>query len=134
MTIYENIASGILDGSFYQTKISTKNHQYVADESLDHGGTDTGPNPFELLASSLISCTAITLKMYADRKGWALGAIRVDVSIDYQRENSRTVFSRDISFSAALEDAQRNRLLQIANACPVHRILSSSIEVQSRLI
>jgi len=80
---------------------------------------------------SLASCTAITVRMYADRKQWPLEKIRVEVTSE--RMDKITIFIRHVYFEGALDDEQRNRLLQIANACPVHKALTNPIEIKTEL-
>jgi len=102
------------------------------DEPLDKGGKDLAPKPGELLAASLASCTAITLKMYIDRKAWEVGDIFVDVDIDRDDAITETSFTRSIKFGNADLDAdQLKRLMFIANACPVHKMLSNQIKIKT---
>jgi len=124
-----------LEGAPYTTRIVTRGLEVIADEPSDHGGQDTGQRPHELLLGALASCTAITLRMYADRKQWNTGIITVAVALD-RTQTGRSIESRihlDISFSGALEVEQRERLLQIAKSCPVHRTLESPIMLSSSL-
>ena len=124
-----------LEGAPYTTRIVTRGLEVIADEPSDHGGQDTGQRPHELLLGALASCTAITLRMYADRKQWNTGIITVAVALD-RTQTGRSIESRihlDISFSGALEAEQRERLLQIAKSCPVHRTLESPIMLSSSL-
>jgi putative redox protein len=103
----------------------------IADEPEELGGTDLGPAPGEFLMISLASCTAITLRMYADRKKWPLEKIRVEV--DFEKVDYKTIFKRELQLIGDLTDEQRARLLQIANACPVHKTLTNPIEIQTSL-
>lgn len=127
--------SAHLAGTAYTTEISTGGHRMVVDEPAEHGGRDEGPRPHELLLGALASCIAITLKMYAGRKEWDTGEIRVDVSM------ARLQTGRDIStnleievdFEKELSPEQRERLLQIARSCPVHRTLESPIHLTASL-
>ncbi len=116
----------------YATQLVVGRHHTVADEPVDLGGADTGPAPDELLLQALGSCTAITLRMYAERKQWPLQG--VEVTLDYaERGKERTVITRRVSLRGPLDADQRARLLQIANACPVHRILTGAVEVPTEL-
>lgn len=118
----------------YKTLISTRNHQIIADEPFDENGQDLGMKPTELLAGALASCTSITLRMYADRKNWYLENIHVEVSFVRDATTNTASFTRNISYTGNLEDAQRDRLLAIANACPVHKVLSGTIVIETALV
>jgi putative redox protein len=109
-------------------------HMLVVDEPLDVGGTDTGPRPTQLLAASLAGCTAITVEMYAERKGWEVGAIEVDVDIAYDGAVP-SIFSVALKLPRELSVAQRQRLLTIAAKCPVHKVLvgEATVMVSERL-
>jgi putative redox protein len=117
----------------FKTVLSARNHENIADEPEDLGGQDLGFTPDELLASALGSCTAITLKMYATRKGWPLSEAIVEVSFEREKGSSSTKINRQITLVGELDDEQRQRLLQIANACPVHKTLSNPIEIITSL-
>jgi putative redox protein len=116
----------------YRTEITTGGKTVIADEPEELGGTDLGPAPGEFLMIALASCTAITLRMYADRKQWPVDKISVEVN--FEKVDNKTIFSREISLEGALDDEQRKRLLQIANACPVHKTLINPIEIQTSLV
>jgi putative redox protein len=109
-------------------------HTLVVDEPPDRGGTDTGPRPTQLLAASLAGCTAITVEMYADRKGWDLGAIEVDVDVVYDGPIPST-YAVALKLPRELSDEQRRRLLRIAAKCPVHKVLvgEASVTVAERV-
>jgi putative redox protein len=102
-----------------------------ADEKLISGGQGRGPTPGDLLAASLATCTVITLKMYAARKGWANQAISSKVEVITDAGETR--FIRNIKLDDTLSFDQRERMLQIAEKCPVHKILSGSISIQTSL-
>ena len=108
-------------------EIAMGDHQVVADEPSDSGGTDEGPSPQELLAASLASCTAITIEMYANRKGWDIGDIAVDVDYEPAQRGSPTKFSMKVMLPKELPEEQRERLMQIAAKCPVHRTLEGEV-------
>lgn len=115
----------------YKTEIQTGNHNLIVDEPKHNGGKDLGPSPGDLLRSSLASCTAITLKMYANRKEWDTGEIEVEV--DLIQVQDEAYFKVDISFeNKNLSEEQLKRLDIIANKCPVHKLLQKGnrIEVQ----
>jgi uncharacterized OsmC-like protein/pimeloyl-ACP methyl ester carboxylesterase len=125
--------------SGYQTDITAGGHRLIADEPVDMGGTDTGPTPYDLLVAGLGACTAITLRMVADRKGWPLEAVTVFLS--HQKIHATDCEScttegglldqikRQIEISGPLDDDQRQRLMEIADRCPVHRSLHGDIKV-----
>ena len=116
----------------YATQLVIGQHHGVADEPVDIGGGDTGPAPDEIVLSALGACTAITLRMFADRKQWPLEG--VEVTLDYgERGKDKTVIQRTVHLRGPLDDAQRERLLQVATACPVHRILTGAVEVPTAL-
>jgi putative redox protein len=107
----------------YEHEIEIREHRLIVDEPEDSGGSDAGPRPTELLAASLASCTAITIEMYADRKGWDLGEIAVEVEFSPPFPDSPPGFEVKIQTPAELSDEQRERILVIAGKCPVHRTL-----------
>lgn len=129
------------DSSGLLQRISAGPHRLRADEPVDSGGTGAGPNPYELLLAALGACTGMTLRMYADRKQWPLQGLEVRLSHSKvsARRGSRgetqegTVdrIEREISFIGDLSAEQRERLLEIANSCPVHRTLTSQIQIHT---
>ena len=124
-----------LDGAPYTTRITTRGLSMLADEPLDKGGQNEGPGPHELLLGALASCTAITLRMYCDRKQWDVGAITVETTLQ-REQRGRDIESRihmDLRFGNALSQEQRERLAQIARSCPVHRTLESPIHLSSAI-
>jgi putative redox protein len=124
-------------------EISAGPHTYFADEPAGAGGDDSGPDPYELMLSALGACTSMTLLMYARRKKWPLEGVEVRVSHhrDYARDceecDERPMqidhIERLITLRGDLDDAQRDRLLEIAEKCPVHRTLTGTIEISDRL-
>jgi putative redox protein len=109
-------------------------HELIVDEPPDRGGTDTGPRPTQLLAASLAGCMAITVEMYADRKGWDVGPIEVGVEMVYDGPVPSS-FDVKVTLPGELDEEQRRRLLVIATHCPVHRVLAgaASVTVSERL-
>lgn len=118
----------------YATILETPGHTWTVDEPADVGGGDTGPRPGELLAASLASCTAITLRMYVSRKGWAVPEITVEVTSERDAEANRTLFQCRVSATGDLTAEQRARLLHIAKACPIHKMLTNPVEIQTQLV
>jgi putative redox protein len=105
----------------YKHTVSVRKHDLTVDEPESTGGGDEGPNPQEMLAVSLASCTAITIEMYAKRKGWEIGDLDVDVDYEPAQRGSPTKFKMVVHLPKELPDEQRERLMQIAAKCPVHR-------------
>jgi putative redox protein len=113
--------------------IRVRDHIVVADEPLDAGGDDTGPSPQELLAASLASCTAITMEMYAQRKGWDLGPVEVDCQYSPAERGCPTRFELVVRLPDGMDDEQVKRLMQIAAKCPVHRTLDGEVMFDERV-
>lgn len=119
----------------YQQEVIAGQHSLLADEPVDMGGSDAGPAPFDFLMAGLGACTSMTLRMYAERKGLALRNVRVElahakVEIDGV---ARDCIRRNITLDGDLTLEQRQRLLEIANKCPVHRALSQSFQLDCEL-
>jgi putative redox protein len=108
-------------------EVDIRKHRVTADEPEERGGNDSGPSPQELLAASLASCTAITIEMYANRKGWEIGDVVVDVDYEPAQRGSPTKFDMTVRLPKELPEDQRQRLLQIAARCPVHRTLEGEV-------
>lgn len=117
-----------LDGLAHEVEFDEGEHTLLADEPATAGGTDTGPRPTQLLAASLATCTAITVEMYADRKGWDLGPVEVGVDVSYEG-HVPSAFAVDLMLPPGLDDEQRRRLLKIAERCPVHRTLAGGAKI-----
>jgi putative redox protein len=115
-----------VDGRLEQS-VEVRGHTVTADEPRDNGGDDSGPSPQELLAASLASCTAITIEMYANRKGWDVGEIAVNVDYEPAQRGSPTRFRMDVELPKELPEDQRERLMQIGAKCPVHRALEGEV-------
>lgn len=119
-----------LDKSRFKTKVYSSGHLIYADEPTELGGTDEGMNPGALLLASLGSCTAITIRMYADRKEIPLESIKIDLAICKEEEMSKeTTISRQIKFFGPITSEQRERLLVIADKCPIHKLLTNPIRI-----
>ena len=117
----------------YKTEIESETNLIISDEPKSSGGQDLGFAPNELLASSLAACTAITLRMYANRKGWELTDVKVEVSFETDSLENKFKIVRDIQLLGNLDEDQQARLLIIANKCPIHKILTNPIEITTEL-
>ncbi len=116
------------EGFVHDVEIEGGAHHLVVDEPEVAGGTDAGPAPTRLVAAGLASCIAITMEMYAERKGWDLGEVGVDVNVAYEGFVP-TSFAASIDLPDEFSDEQRERLLVIARKCPVHKLLAGEAEV-----
>jgi len=126
----------------YRQSISVGKHRLIADESLDAGGNDAGANPYELLLAALGACTSMTVRMYADRKQWPLEDVHIELSYEgFSAEDCASCDGRvtmvetiemELSFSGDLSENQRQRLMEIAKRCPIHRTLGSPIQIRTR--
>jgi putative redox protein len=103
--------------------LTVREHRLLTDLRLESGGSDSGPRPEELLAAALAACTAMTVELYAARKGWEVGAVAVDVRFELAERGEPTRFAVALSLAAELSDEQVERLGVIAARCPVHRTL-----------
>lgn len=117
----------------YTTELSMSDHKLIADEPLDENGQDKGPKPTELLNAALASCTAITMKMYAQRKAWDLQEAIVEIDFVRDIKNNLTTFSKKIELIGNLDEEQRQRIYEIGAKCPVHRIIEGSVQIESEL-
>ena len=115
----------------YAVSILAGHHQLVADESVDRGGKDTGPSPSELACSALCACTAITLRMYAERKEWPLQAVHVSAHL--RQDGGRRMIARTVGLEGDLNDEQRARLADIAERTPVTLLLKEGATIATTL-
>jgi len=125
-------------------RIDVRGHQLMADEPKDQGGNDAGPNPYELLLSALGSCTAITVRMYAQRKGWPLESI--EVALQHERIHAEDCaecdtnqgfldkITKSSSLRGPLDAEQRQRLMDVSERCPVQKTLQHEVHIESRFI
>lgn len=125
----------VSDAAPYLVHLNARAHAWLADEPIADGGADRGPTPHELLLSALGACTAVTLRMYAARKGWVLEAVQVELQFnpDGVPAAGGNDIRRRITVRGALSAEQRERLLQIANACPIHKVLSGDVRIATSL-
>jgi putative redox protein len=121
------------DGTTLRHSVQVRDHQLTVDEMLGQGGEDTGPDPQELLAVSLASCTAITIEMYAARKGWEIGHVEVAVEYTPAERGCPTKFELVIRLPDDLPEEHAERLRVIAAKCPVHRTLDGEVMFQERV-
>lgn len=130
-------------GAGYRVEVTAGSHTLVADEPVSVGGTDEGPTPYDLVLAALGACTAMTLRMYADRKQWPLESVVVRLhhsrshAKDEEQCENRPVrldhVERTLELTGALSDEQRARLAEIAERCPVHRTLDAGVRISTRL-
>jgi putative redox protein len=113
--------------------VKVRKHQVTADEPEDQGGDDLGPSPQELLAASLASCTAITMEMYAKRKGWNVDGLAVDVDYTPAERGCMTRFELVMKMPAHLSEEQIQKLQTIAAKCPIHRTLEGEVAFDERV-
>ena len=124
-----------LGSTGFKSTVTIGNHALIADEPESVGGTDMGPSPYELLASGLGACTVMTIRMFANIKKWDLKGVTVDVT--HRKEEAEDgkskvdVFSREIKFIGDFDEKQHERMLIIADKCPVHKTLSASSKIET---
>ena len=141
-----DVRSVIVRGSAagFAQEIHTGPHRFYADEPVSAGGTDTGASPYDLLLAALGACTSMTVAMYARRKAWPLEEVTVhlrhskihaaDCAECETKEGLLDRIERDIHFAGPLTEEQRSKLIEIANKCPVHRTLTSEIDIKTRAV
>src|SRR5215831_18084967 len=121
------------EGNGLRHSVSVRDHHFTVDEPLETGGDDGGPDPQELLAVSLASCTAITMEMYAARKGWEIGHVEVEVQYSPAERGCPTRFEIVLRLPDDLPEDQIERLQVIAAKCPVHRTLDGEVMFAERV-
>lgn len=113
-----------------QTFVTAGPSTLVADVTVAQGGLGLGPDPHQLVAAALAACTSMTLRLYANRKGWSITAMHVEVSSHYDADKTPPErFDREITIEGDLTDEQRERLFEIADRCPIHRLLTSGARI-----
>ncbi len=127
-------ANAVNNGAAYATNLEVANHKAIADEPQSAGGEDTAPSPFDYLCMSLASCKAITLRMYVKRKKWDIQNIKVKVSLErIEAEGNVThTFYAEISGDETISAEQKERLIYIAKACPISKLLSKQNNVVTK--
>jgi len=126
------VKSSIKEAHYIVTLTSASGNTITADEPQALGGMDLGFSPEELLVSALAACTSATLRMYADRKGWDLRELKTEISLEKDAEGKKTFINRKIELLGNLDEAQKTRMMVIAEKCPVHKILTNPIEIISK--
>ena len=124
---------GSIGEQLYTTELSMRGHRLIADEPAEENGRDLGPKPTELLNAALSACTAITMKMYAARKGWDLQEAIVEIDFVRDIKNNLTSFTKKIELTGNLNEEQKKRIFEIGSKCPVHRIIEGSVQIESEL-
>lgn len=139
-----HVAASLNDVEKFTTNLKLGNHYLVADEPTSFGGNNFGPSPYEFVSAGLASCTAMTIQMYARRKKWDVQNVKV--SIDYGKDHAIDcenceddsskidTFNRTIELEGDLDDKQRQRLLQVADKCPVHKTLETKTQIITKLV
>ncbi|MCR4030054.1 MULTISPECIES: OsmC family protein [Flavobacterium] len=124
-----------IDTRKYRTEITSKSGNIlISDEPQEIGGKNLGFSPFELLASSLASCTLITLRMYIDRKAWDVSELSIWVDFEKNEEHTVSLFSTKILITGNVDATQKERILKIAHSCPVHKTLKNTIKIETSLV
>jgi len=122
----------VSDGSRFGQAVTIRQFQLTADEPPAVGGDDAGPTPMEYILAGLGSCKAITLQMYAERKGWPLEQVAVELS--YEAHQGEYLIEAQLTLHGDLDEAQRQRLREISDRCPVHKMLTASVQIQTALV
>ena len=117
----------------YRCSITWRNGNFISDEPVTTGGKDSGPDPFSLLLSSVISCKLITMRMYADHKGWDIPEMSVDANLFQEKNEIKVVTTIDCTFTfpGTTDEGQKARLMEIAKHCPVSRLLENEVIVRT---
>ncbi|HXU26038.1 MAG TPA: OsmC family protein [Bacteroidia bacterium] len=121
--------SAVIKKEPYKTEIVAGQNKLVSDEPVSNGGMGMGFSPGELLCASLASCTSITLRMYADKKEWPLDRVEVDVEFERNEEKNTSSITRKIHLLGTLDAEKKERLMAMADKCPMHKTLSNQINI-----
>lgn len=127
-------ATGALNYDGYLMKVKVGDHELLFDEPENKGGSNKGPGAGETILAALVACTSITLQMYAKTKQWPLQEVMVNVKGEQEAGTGKLILQREIHLNGDLDKAQRDRLLGIANRCPVHRMLSQENDIITTLL
>jgi len=130
---FEKPVAGEIGKEKYRCSITWRNGKLIADEPESAGGKDLGPDPYTLLLSSAVSCILVTLRMYIDRKGWDIPAITVESNLfqNIKDDKTVTIIDEDIKFLSPVTEEQREKLISIAKACPISKILQGEIVIRT---
>lgn len=132
--LLENNIEGEIGTQKYLCTIFWRNGKLLMDEPESIGGNDLGPDPFSTFLASLAGCTLSTLRMYIDRKGWNISEIKISLNLSQEtNEKLKTTISRTILFSSEVSDEQKERLLIIADKCPISKLLKGNITINTTL-
>ncbi|MFC3199456.1 OsmC family protein [Parapedobacter deserti] len=118
----------------YKTELQARNHIVIADEPIEVGGQDLGFTPTELLESSLAACSTMTIRMYADRKGWSLDKVEIKVGFKRNIATHQITFEKEIQLFGDLDNEQREKLLEMGSKCPIEKMITGNVVVESRLL
>lgn len=128
------ISSSIKSDRYKVEITSPTGNLVIADEPVAQGGKDLGFSPKELLASALAACTSATVMMYADRNKIDLQEVKMEVDLEGVNTSNKTIINRKIQFIGNVDEVQRTKLLKVANACPVHKILTNTVEINTAIM
>ncbi|SHF98384.1 putative redox protein [Flavobacterium fluvii] len=132
--LLENDITGTIGTQKYLCTISWRNGKLLMDEPESVGGNDLGPDPFSTLLASLAGCTLSTLRMYIDRKGWDIPEINISLNLTQENDSElTTTISRTISFAGTIEEDIKNRLLIIADKCPISKVLKNKVVINTTI-
>lgn len=132
--LLENDIKASIGQQKYLCNVQWRNGTFLIDEPVHMGGKDLGPDPYTVLLSALAACTISTLRMYIDRKAWDISEITIQLNMNQETEPEIiTTIKSEITFSAAITEEQREKLLAIAKKCPVSKILENKIIVNTKL-
>jgi putative redox protein len=133
MIVAKCAVTGVADAPNFRHEVRCGKHHFIADEHAVLGGADAGPSPFDYLLAGLGACTSITLRMYAQRKGWDIGNVSVTLSMHQDETKARSI-ERHITLSGALTDEQHQRLAEICEKTPVTLAVKAGVPIKTTLV
>lgn len=131
--ILENDIVAHIGKQKYLCTVFWRNGQFIMDEPEILGGQDLGPDPYSVLLASLASCTLATLRMYIDRKGWNISEVNVSLNLEREVNSETTTITKKITFPPAISEEQKEKLLAIAEKCPISKILKGNIFIKTSI-